>query len=192
MDKHARKADPRIQEVTVSLTGVYEHVLVAATDGTLASDIRPLVRLNCSVLAEQNGRRERGSSGGGGRVSYSYFFEPVWLDQTDSNNEQPRYLSFVDEAVRQALIMLEAKPAPAGSMPVVLGSGWPGVLLHEAVGHGLEGDFNRKGSSAYAGRIGEQVAAKGCTIVDDGTLANRRGFTANRRRRHTNSAQCPD
>ncbi|MCL4410341.1 MAG: metalloprotease TldD, partial [Gammaproteobacteria bacterium] len=175
MDKHARKADPRIQEVTVSLTGVYEHILVAATDGTLATDIRPLVRLNCSVLAEQNGRRERGSSGGGGRVSYQYFFEPVWLDQHDSQNEQPRYLSFVDEAVRQALIMLEAKPAPAGSMPVVLGSGWPGVLLHEAVGHGLEGDFNRKGSSAYAGRIGEQVAAKGCTIVDDGTLANRRG-----------------
>lgn len=175
MDKHARKADPRIKEVTVSLTGVYEHILVAATDGTLATDIRPLVRLNCSVLAEQNGRRERGSSGGGGRVNYHYFFEPVWLDGNDANNEQPRYLSFVDEAVRQALIMLEARPAPAGTMPVVLGNGWPGVLLHEAVGHGLEGDFNRKGSSAYAGRIGEQVAAKGCTIVDDGTLANRRG-----------------
>lgn len=175
MDKHARKADPRIKEVTVSLTGVYEHILVAATDGTLATDIRPLVRLNCSVLAEQNGRRERGSSGGGGRVNYHYFFEPVWLDANEANKEQPRYLSFVDEAVRQALIMLESKPAPAGTMPVVLGNGWPGVLLHEAVGHGLEGDFNRKGSSAYAGRIGEQVAAKGCTIVDDGTLANRRG-----------------
>jgi len=175
MDKHARKADPRIKEVTVSLTGVYEHILVAATDGTLATDIRPLVRLNCSVLAEQNGRRERGSSGGGGRVNYHYFFEPVWLDANEANKEQPRYLSFVDEAVRQALIMLEAKPAPAETMPVVLGNGWPGVLLHEAVGHGLEGDFNRKGSSAYAGRIGEQVAAKGCTIVDDGTLANRRG-----------------
>lgn len=177
MDKHARAADPRIKEVTVSLTGSYEHVLVAATDGTLASDIRPLVRLNCSVLAEQNGRRERGSSGGGGRVDYHYFMQPTWLDSAalDSNNEVLRYQSYVNEAVRQALIMLEAQPAPAGSMPVVLGSGWPGVLLHEAVGHGLEGDFNRKGASSYSGRIGEQVAAKGITIVDDGTIANRRG-----------------
>lgn len=177
MDAHARKLDSRITEVTVSLTGVYEHVLVAATDGTLATDVRPLVRLNCSVLAEQNGRRERGSSGGGGRVDYNYFFQPVYIDGKDisARGDKLRYVSFVEEAVRQALIMLEAKPAPAGTMPVVLGAGWPGVLLHEAVGHGLEGDFNRKGASAYSGRMGEQVAAKGITIVDDGTLANRRG-----------------
>jgi len=168
MDKHARKLDPRIREVTVSLTASWEHMLVMATDGTLASDIRPLVRLNCSVLAEQNGRRERGSAGGGGRLDYHYFMQPV-----DGN--KPRHLAFVEEAVRQALVMLEAKPAPAGSMPVVLGAGWPGVLLHEAVGHGLEGDFNRKGASAYASRMGEQVAAAGCTIVDDGTIENRRG-----------------
>lgn len=175
MDKRARAADPRIKEVSVSLTGSYEHVLVAATDGTLASDVRPLVRLNCSVLAEQNGRRERGSSGGGGRVDYHYFMQPVWLDTDGKGPEKQRFESYVDEAVRQALIMLEAQPAPAGSMPVVLGSGWPGVLLHEAVGHGLEGDFNRKGASSYSGRMGEQVAAKGITIVDDGTISNRRG-----------------
>lgn len=168
MDKQARKLDPRVCEVSVSLTGVWEHMLVAATDGTLASDVRPLVRLNCTVLVEQNGRRERGSAGGGGRVDYEYFL----LSEGDN---KPRYVAMVEEAVRQALVMLEAQPAPAGTMPVVLGAGWPGVLLHEAVGHGLEGDFNRKGASAYSGRIGEQVAAKGCTIVDDGTLANRRG-----------------
>lgn len=168
MDKHARKQDPRISEVTVSLTAVYEHILVAATDGTFATDVRPLVRLNCSVLAVQNGRRERGSAGGGGRFTYDYF--------TQKNERgQPRYFAFAEEAVRQALVNLEAEEAPAGKMPVVLGAGWPGVLLHEAVGHGLEGDFNRKGSSAYAGKIGEQVAAKGCTIVDDGTIENRRG-----------------
>lgn len=168
VDKHARNQDPRITEVTVSLTAVYEHVLVVATDGTLASDIRPLVRLNCSVLASQNGRRERGSAGGGGRFTYDYFSQ---------KNEQgkPRHYAFAEEAVRQALVNLEAVDAPAGKMPVVLGAGWPGVLLHEAVGHGLEGDFNRKGSSAFAGKIGQQVAAKGCTIVDDGTLENRRG-----------------
>lgn len=168
MDKHARKLDPRVCEVSVSLTGVWEHILVAATDGTFATDIRPLVRLNCTVLVEQNGRRERGSSGGGGRMDYHYFMAP-------ETGEKPRYLAYVEEAVRQALVMLEARPAPAGTLPVVLGAGWPGVLLHEAVGHGLEGDFNRKGASAYSGRIGEQVAAPGCTIVDDGTLANRRG-----------------
>jgi TldD protein len=127
------------------------------------------------VLAEQNGRRERGSSGGGGRVDYHYFMQPVWLDTDGKGPEKQRFESYVDEAVRQALIMLEAQPAPAGSMPVVLGSGWPGVLLHEAVGHGLEGDFNRKGASSYSGRMGEQVAAKGITIVDDGTISNRRG-----------------
>ena len=168
MDKHARKQDPRVSEVTVSLTAVYEHILVAATDGTLATDIRPLVRLNCSVLAEQNGRRERGSAGGGGRFTYDYFLQK-------NDRGQPHYFAFAEEAVRQALVNLEADEAPAGKMTVVLGPGWPGVLLHEAVGHGLEGDFNRKGSSAYAGKIGEQVAAKGCTIVDDGTLENRRG-----------------
>lgn len=168
MDKHARKQDPRVSEVTVSLTAVYEHILVAATDGTLATDIRPLVRLNCSVLAEQNGRRERGSAGGGGRFTYDYFMQK-------NERGQPHYYAFAEEAVRQALVNLEAEEAPAGKMPVVLGAGWPGVLLHEAVGHGLEGDFNRKGSSAYAGKLGEQVAAKGCTIVDDGTLENRRG-----------------
>lgn len=168
MDKHARKLDPRISEVTVSLTAVYEHILVAATDGTLATDIRPLVRLNCSVLATQNGRRERGSAGGGGRFTYDYFMQK-------NERGQPHYFAFAEEAVRQALVNLEAEEAPAGKMTVVLGAGWPGVLLHEAVGHGLEGDFNRKGSSAYAGKIGEQVAAKGCTIVDDGTIENRRG-----------------
>ncbi|MBA3987625.1 metalloprotease TldD [Aliidiomarina maris] len=168
MDRHARKLDPRISEVTVSLSAVYEHILVVATDGTLATDIRPLVRLNCSVLAQQNGRRERGSAGGGGRFTYDYF--------TQKNERgQPRHFAFAEEAVRQALVNLEADEAPAGKMPVVLGAGWPGVLLHEAVGHGLEGDFNRKGSSAYAGKIGQQVAAKGCTIIDDGTLDNRRG-----------------
>lgn len=168
VDKHARKQDPRISEVTVSLTAVYEHILVAATDGTLATDIRPLVRLNCSVLAIQNGRRERGSAGGGGRFTYDYFIQK-------NERGQPRHYAFAEEAVRQALINLEADEAPAGKMPVVLGAGWPGVLLHEAVGHGLEGDFNRKGSSAFAGKIGQQVTAKGCTIVDDGTLENRRG-----------------
>lgn len=168
VDSHARKQDARIEEVTVSLTAVYEHIMVVATDGTQACDIRPLVRLNCSVLAQQNGRRERGSAGGGGRLSYDYF-----LQKNEAG--KPRHLAFAEEAVRQALVNLDAVEAPAGKMPVVLGSGWPGVLLHEAVGHGLEGDFNRKGSSAFAGKIGEQVAAKGCTIVDDGTLANRRG-----------------
>lgn len=168
MDRHARKLDPRVVEVSVSLTGVWEHICVAATDGTFGHDIRPLVRLNCTVLVEQNGRRERGSSGGGGRLDYDYFL-------LTEGSQKPRYVAYVEEAVRQALVMLEARPAPAGTLPVVLGAGWPGVLLHEAVGHGLEGDFNRKGASAYSGRIGEQVAAKGCTIVDDGTLLNRRG-----------------
>lgn len=166
-DKFARSLDPAITQVIVSLSGVYEEVLVAALDGTLASDIRPLVRFNCSVLAERGGRRERGSAGGGGRFDYQYFLE---LDEG-----QERAMKYVCEAVRQALVNLEAVDAPAGMMPVVLGAGWPGVLLHEAVGHGLEGDFNRKGSSAFSGRIGEQVASSLCTIVDDGTIANRRG-----------------
>ncbi|MBU3825659.1 MAG: metalloprotease TldD [Candidatus Oceanisphaera merdipullorum] len=167
MDAFGRSLDSAVSQVIVSISGVYEEILVLATDGTLATDLRPLVRLNCSVLVERNGRRERGGSGGGGRTGYEYF-----LDVVDG---QPRAMSYVKEAVRQALVNLEAIDAPAGTMPVVLGAGWPGVLLHEAVGHGLEGDFNRKGSSAYAGRIGEQVASSLCTIVDDGTLMDRRG-----------------
>jgi len=167
VDAEARRQDPSVKQVIVSLSGVYEQVLVAASDGTLASDIRPLVRMNCTVLVERNGRRERGSAGGGGRCGYDMFFEPL--------GDATRALQYAREAVRQALVALEAVDAPAGMMPVVLGPGWPGVLLHEAVGHGLEGDFNRKGSSAFSGRIGEQVASRHCTIVDDGTLSGRRG-----------------
>ncbi len=168
IDVATRALDPRIKQVSVSLAGVWDRVLVAATDGSLGADIRPLVRFNVSVIVEQNGRRERGSHGGGGRTDYRYF-----LEQT-SNNEE-RAMGYAREALRQALVNLEAIPAPAGTMPVVMGAGWSGVLLHEAVGHGLEGDFNRKGSSAYSGRMGEQVASSLCTIVDDGTLAERRG-----------------
>ena len=167
VEAHARAQDKRVQQVIVSLSGVYETILVAASDGTFATDIRPLVRLNCSVLVEDNGKRERGSSGGGARTDYSYFFE---VDGTKA-----RYLTYAEEAVRIALVNLVAIDAPAGMFPVVLGNGWPGVLLHEAVGHGLEGDFNRKGSSAFSGKIGQQVTSSLCTIVDDGTLANRRG-----------------
>ncbi|GDY26491.1 peptidase [Agarivorans sp. Toyoura001] len=166
-DKYARSLDSSVTQVIVSLSGVYEEVLVAASDGTLAADIRPLIRFNCSVLVERNERRERGSAGGGGRSNYSYFLEDV--------NGRERAMGFVDEAVRQALVNLEAVDAPAGLMPVVLGAGWPGVLLHEAVGHGLEGDFNRKGSSAFSGCMGEKVASSLCTVVDDGTMGNRRG-----------------
>lgn len=155
--------DPRIKQVSVSMAGVWEQILVADADGTLSADVRPLVRFNVSVIVEQNGRRERGSQGGGGRTDYRYFLE------------QDRALGYAREALRQALVNLEAVAAPAGTLPVVLGSGWSGVLLHEAVGHGLEGDFNRKGSSAYSGRVGEKVASSLCTIVDDGTLAGRRG-----------------
>lgn len=162
-DAIARAADSRVKEVTASLSGNFEQVMVMASDGTLAADIRPLVRINVSVIAEQNGRRERGSAGAGGRYSLKTLL--------DKNLAE----SVAKEAVRQALVNLEAIEAPAGNMPVVLGAGWPGVLLHEAVGHGLEGDFNRKGSSAFSGRIGEQVASSLCTIVDDGTLADRRG-----------------
>ena len=163
IDAATRALDPRIQQVTVSMAGVWERILVAATDGSLAADVRPLVRFNVSVIVEQNGRRERGGHGGGGRTDYRYFLA------------EDRAMSYAREALRQALVNLEAIPAPAGTLPVVLGSGWSGVLLHEAVGHGLEGDFNRKGSSAYSGRMGERVASKLCTIVDDGTLAGRRG-----------------
>ncbi|MBP9643609.1 MAG: metalloprotease TldD [Budvicia sp.] len=170
VDKVARNADKRVQEVTASISGVYEQVLVAATDGTLAADIRPLVRFSVSVLVEEDGKRERGSSGGGGRVGYDYF-----LENTDRGIRAEVY---AQEAVRMALINLSAIAAPAGAMPVVLGAGWPGVLLHEAVGHGLEGDFNRKGSSVFSGRVGELVASELCTVVDDGTMAGRRGSVA--------------
>ncbi|WP_369958777.1 metalloprotease TldD [Pseudomonas benzenivorans] len=163
IDQATRALDPRIKQVTVSLAGVWDRVLVAASDGSLGSDVRPLVRFNVSVIVEQNGRRERGGHGGGGRTDYRYFLA------------EDRAMGYAREALRQALVNLEAVAAPAGSMPVVMGAGWSGVLLHEAVGHGLEGDFNRKGSSAYSGRLGEKVASSLCTIVDDGTLAERRG-----------------
>jgi TldD protein len=162
IERYARSKDTRISQVMANLSGEYEVVLVARHDGRLAADIRPLVRFGITVIVEQNGKREQGSSGGGGRTDYAYF--------TDTLLQQ-----YADEAIDQALFNLEAKAAPAGEMTIVLGSGWPGVLLHEAIGHGLEGDFNRKGSSAFSGRLGEQVAAKGITIVDDGTLMGRRG-----------------
>ena len=163
IDAEARKQDPRITQVIVSLSGVHDVVLVAASEGMLAADVRPLVRLNVSVIVEHEGRRETGYTGGGGRYGYEYFLQ------------QDRGLSYAREAVRLALVNLEAQDAPAGTMTVVLGAGWPGVLLHEAIGHGLEGDFNRKETSAFSGRIGERVATEECTVVDDGTLANRRG-----------------
>jgi TldD protein len=163
VDAFVRAADPRVLKATVSLAGALDTIMVVRSDGVLAADIRPLVRINVQVIVEQNGRRESGYAGGGGRFDYLELF---------SGN---RPYDIAQEALRQALVNLEAIDAPAGVMPVVLGSGWPGVLLHEAVGHGLEGDFNRKGTSVYAGRIGERVAAKGVTIVDDGTLAKRRG-----------------
>ncbi|MCW9733333.1 metalloprotease TldD [Avibacterium sp. 20-15] len=167
VDRTARSADPRVTKVSASLSAIYEEVLIAATDGTLAADIRPLVRLSISVLVEENGKRERGSAGCGGRFGLDWFFE--------IDNGEMRAVAFAKEAVRQALVNLNAIPAPAGLMPVVLGAGWPGVLLHEAVGHGLEGDFNRKESSLFTGKIGELVTSPLCTIVDDGTLPNRRG-----------------
>ncbi|MBI0550976.1 metalloprotease TldD [Pectobacterium parmentieri] len=166
-DTVARAADTRVQEVSASLTGVYELVLVAATDGTLAADVRPLVRLSISVLVEEEGKRERGASGGGTRGDYAYFWEV-----TDG---EPRVDAWAKEAVRMALVNLSAVAAPAGPMPVVLGAGWPGVLLHEAVGHGLEGDFNRRGTSVFSGQMGKLVASELCTVVDDGTLSGRRG-----------------
>ena len=163
VDQATRALDSRIKQVTVSLAGVWDRILVAATDGSLGADIRPLVRFNVSVIVEHNGRRERGGHGGGGRTNYSYFLN------------EDRAMGYAREALRQALVNLEAIAAPAGTLPVVMGAGWSGVLLHEAVGHGLEGDFNRKGSSNYSGKIGQQVASRLCTIVDDGTLAERRG-----------------
>ncbi|NBD20777.1 metalloprotease TldD [Aquabacterium fontiphilum] len=162
VERRARAKDPRVVQVMAGLGCEYDVVLVARADGTLAADVRPLIRLSVTVIAEQNGRREVGSSGGGGRHDLSYFTPDIAQQ-------------YVDQAVHAALVNLESRPAPAGEMTVVLGNGWPGVLLHEAVGHGLEGDFNRKGSSVYAGRIGQRVAAKGVTVLDDGTLPDRRG-----------------
>jgi TldD protein len=163
VDRETRRMDPRIVQVTASLIAAHDVILVATSDGRLAADVRPLVRCNVSVIVEQNGRREQGYCGAGGRYSL------VELVRGD------RPLALAREAVRQALVNLDAVPAPAGTMTVVLGPGWPGVLLHEAIGHGLEGDFNRKGTSAFAGRIGQRVASEECTVVDDGTLAGRRG-----------------
>jgi TldD protein len=162
LERHARARDPRVTQVMAWLAGEYEVVLVARSDGLLGADVRPLVRVSLQVIVEQGGRREQGSSGGGGRFDYAYFTDAVLQD-------------YAKKAVDQALVNLEARPAPAGTMTVVLGPGWPGVLLHEAVGHGLEGDFNRKGTSTFSGRIGERVAAPGVTVVDDGTIASRRG-----------------
>ncbi len=163
IDAMARKADGRVRQVMASLTGEHEVMMVAAADGTLTADVRPLVRLNVSVIAEQGGRHEQGTAGAGGRYGYEVFVR------------RGTARALVDEAVRQALLNLEAVEAPAGNMVVVLGPGWPGVLLHEAVGHGLEGDFGRKGTSAFSGRVGERVASAGVTVVDDGTLEHRRG-----------------
>ena len=167
VDKTARAQSPYVTKVTASLSSVYEEILIAATDGTLAADIRPLVRLSVAVLVEKDGKRERGGSGVGGRVGLDWFLAPY--------QGEVRAVYFAKEAVRQALVNLSAVDAPAGLMPVVLGAGWPGVLLHEAVGHGLEGDFNRKESSLFTGKIGQLVTSPLCTIVDDGTLPNRRG-----------------
>ena len=166
LEQATRDLDPRVSQVIISMSSSQDLVLIAASDGTLAADIRPLVRLNVSVILEQNGRREQGYSGGGARADLNYFLD----------GELP--LQYAKEAVRQAIVQLDAIPAPAGSMPVVLGAGWPGILLHEAVGHGLEGDFNRKGTSAFSGKVGKQVASTLCTIVDDGTIPNRRGSLA--------------
>jgi len=163
VESETRKLDSRIEEVIVSLSGVHESILVANQDGSLAADVRPLVRMNVTVIVEENGHREQGSMGGGGRSDYGYFID------------HDRALEYGKEAVRQALVNLEAEEAPAGNMTVVLGPGWPGILLHEAIGHGLEGDFNRKGTSAFSGRVGERVASDLCTVVDDGTLPGRRG-----------------
>jgi len=162
IEKMARARDPRIVQVMAGLAAEYDVVMIARADGTRAADVRPLVRLSLTVIAEQNGRREVGSGGGGGRFGLNYF--------------QDQQLSeYVDQAVNSALTNLDSRPAPAGTMDVVLGAGWPGILLHEAVGHGLEGDFNRKGSSVFSGRIGKRVASKGVTVLDDGTIADRRG-----------------
>ena len=166
IDAATRDIDKRVEQVIVSLSSSQDLILLAASDGTMAADIRPLIRLNVSVILEQDGRREQGYAGGGARTSLNYFLD----------GDIP--MDFAQEAVRQAIVQLEAQAAPAGSMPIVLGPGWPGILLHEAVGHGLEGDFNRKGTSAFSGKLGQKVASPLCTIVDDGTLADRRGSLA--------------
>jgi TldD protein len=163
IDAEARRLDPRVTQVMASLSASHEVVLVMASDGTVGADVRPLVRMNVSVIVEQHGRREQGYCGSGGRYEFTKFLE------------SDRWKELVAEAVRTAIINLDAGPAPAGTMTVVLGPGWPGILLHEAIGHGLEGDFNRKGTSAFSGRIGEKVASEQCTVVDDGTLGSRRG-----------------
>ncbi len=163
IDAAARARDPRVAQVSVSLSGIWSVVEIVRADGFIATDVRPLVRLNVSIVAEQNGRRETGSYGIGGRYLYTDLFEPETYNRA------------IDEALSQALVNLESIAAPAGEMTVLLGNGWPGILLHEAIGHGLEGDFNRKGTSAFSGRIGERVAAEGVTVVDDGSLQDRRG-----------------
>ena len=165
VERMARALDPRVIQVMAGMASEYDVVYVARHDGVRAADVRPLVRLSVLVIAEQNGRREQGSSGGGGRVDLAYFDDEV-LER------------YARQAVHQALTNLDSRPAPAGQMTVVLGSGWPGVLLHEAIGHGLEGDFNRKGTSAFSGKIGQRVAAKGVTVVDDGVMEERRGSLA--------------
>ncbi|HUW76524.1 MAG TPA: metalloprotease TldD, partial [Gallionella sp.] len=162
VEGYARALDPRVVQVMAGLAGEYEVVMVARSDGLMNADIRPLVRLSVTVIVESNGKREQGSAGGGGRFDYAYFDDAMLH-------------KYAEQAVHQAVTNLDATPAPAGNMTVVLGNGWPGILLHEAIGHGLEGDFNRKGSSAFSGRVGERVAAKGVTVVDDGTLARQRG-----------------
>ena len=162
LERIARARDPRVTHVMASLAGEHETILIARSDGLVAADVRPLVRMSITVIVEENGRREQGYSGGGGRFDYAYFTDDVLQ-------------RYANEAVAQAVLNLAAREAPAGTMTVVLGNGWPGILLHEAIGHGLEGDFNRKGTSAFSGRVGTQVAARGVTVVDDGTLPRRRG-----------------
>jgi TldD protein len=183
LEAMARAADSRVREVMAHIAGTWEVVLVARSDGRMAADVRPLVRVSITVIMQDGvgtgRRREQGSSGGGGRFDYAYFTDAVLRD-------------YAERAVHQASVNLAARPAPAGEMTVVLGPGWPGILLHEAVGHGLEGDFNRKGSSTFAGRIGQRVAAKAVTVVDDGTLADRRGSLTSRRRRQPDAAHRAD
>jgi TldD protein len=162
LEQFARAIDPRVKEVMGRLSGEYEVVMVARHDGVTAADVRPLVHIGLTIIAEQNGRREQGHTGGGGRYDYTYFTDDVLRN-------------IAQMGVREALINLDARPAPAGQMTVVLGAGWPGILLHEAIGHSLEGDFNRKGSSVFSGRIGERIAADDVTVVDDGTIQDRRG-----------------
>jgi len=162
LERIARSLDARVVQVMASLAGEHETVLIARSDGLLAADVRPLVRISISVIVEEHGRREQGYAGGGARLDYGYFTEE-------------QLASFAKQAVDQSIVNLSARDAPAGNMTVVLGNGWPGILLHEAIGHGLEGDFNRKGTSAFSGRVGQRVAAPGVTVVDDGTLGERRG-----------------